>query len=64
MSATPEQLQMMLFDGAIRYAEQARKPLTEKKWDESYELLTKVQKIVFELNASLKHRSPMSRDRV
>ncbi len=55
LTATPEQLQMMLFDGAIRFAEQARKPLTDKKWDESYDLLTKVQKIVLELNSSLRH---------
>jgi flagellar secretion chaperone FliS len=54
MTATPEQLQLMLFDGAIRFGEQARKPLVEGRWDESYDLLTRVQKIVIELNSSLK----------
>jgi flagellar protein FliS len=54
MTATPEQLQMMLFDGAIRFGEQARAALEEKKWEVSYNMISRMQKILTELNCALK----------
>jgi flagellar secretion chaperone FliS len=54
-TATPEQLQLMLFDGGIRFAEQGRAALEKKDYETSYKALTQAQKIVNELNASLKH---------
>src|SRR5579862_8569711 len=54
-TATPEQLQLMLYDGAIRFSEQARIALEQKKFDVSFDLLTRAQKIIAELTASLKH---------
>jgi flagellar protein FliS len=54
-TATPEQLQLMLYDGAIRFSEQARIALQEKKFDQSFDLLSRTQKIIAELTASLKH---------
>ena len=39
----------MLYDGAIRFCDQARKALQEQHIEESYHLLGKVQKIVLEL---------------
>ncbi|HEV8606507.1 MAG TPA: flagellar export chaperone FliS [Tepidisphaeraceae bacterium] len=55
MTATPEQLQMMLFDGALRFCEQARSALTEKNYEQTYNLISKVQKILLEISCSLKH---------
>lgn len=55
MTATPEQLQMMLYDGAIRFSEQARIAMEARQFDQSYATLVKVQKIVVELVGSLKH---------
>ena len=55
LTATPEQLQMMLFDGAIRFCEQGKAALEKKDFDASYTSISKAQKIVLELNASLKH---------
>jgi flagellar protein FliS len=55
LTATPEQLQMMLFDGAIRFCEQGRTALAEKNWEQSYNLISRAQKIIVELNCSLKH---------
>lgn len=55
LTATPEQLQMMLYDGAIRFSEQARAALLEKNWEQSYNLISRVQKIVIEMSCSLKH---------
>ena len=55
MTATPEQLQLMLYDGAIRFTEQARGALGEKQFEASFNLLTKAQKIIVELQCGLKH---------
>jgi flagellar secretion chaperone FliS len=46
---------MMLFDGGLRFAEQARVALAAKKYDESYEAMSRLQKIVLELRLSLKN---------
>jgi flagellar protein FliS len=56
MTATREQLQMMLFDGAVRFAQQARAALEKKDFEASYTNLTRTQHIVLELNRSLRHR--------
>ncbi|HEV2296193.1 MAG TPA: flagellar export chaperone FliS [Tepidisphaeraceae bacterium] len=54
LTATPEQLQLMLYDGALRFGEQARVALHEKRFEESYRLISKVQKIITELSITLK----------
>ena len=53
-TATPEQLQMMLYDGAIRFTEQARPALEKKDWETSYNMISRAQKIITELLCSLK----------
>jgi flagellar protein FliS len=55
LTATPEQLQLMLYDGALRFGEQAKVALRQKDYEESYNLITRVQKIVNELTFTLKH---------
>ncbi len=55
MTATPEQLQMMLYDGALRFGEQARAALQERNFEKSYTMISRVQKIITEMTGSLKH---------
>lgn len=55
LTATPEQLQMMLFDGAIRFGEQARTALLDHKFEISYRMISSMQKIITELSGSLNH---------
>lgn len=55
LTATPEQLQLMLYDGALRFGEQARVALQEKRFEDSYRLISKTQKIITELSITLKH---------
>jgi flagellar secretion chaperone FliS len=55
LTATPEQLQLMLFDGALRFGEQARAALGKRDWEGTYNHIGRVQKIIAELTASLKH---------
>ena len=55
MTATPEQLQMMLYDGALRFGEQARVAIEQKNYEQSYNLICKVQKIISEMSCTLRH---------
>jgi len=55
LPATPEQLQLMLFDGALRFGEQARVALNSQNYEQSFLLITRTQKIVNELLCTLKH---------
>ena len=54
MTATPEQLQMMLYDGAIRFAEQAKAALDAGDFEKSYQGISRVQKILTEMSCGLK----------
>lgn len=54
MTASPEQLQLMLYDGAVRFAEQGRVAIESKQFDRSYDRLSKAQNIVLELQHGLK----------
>ncbi len=55
LTANPEQLQMMLFDGAIRFGEQARAALQINNFEISFQMISRMQKIISELTGSLKH---------
>ena len=54
MTATPEQLQMMLYDGALRFCEQARAALEAHDYERSYNMISRVQKILTELSCTMK----------
>jgi len=49
LTATPEQLQLMLYDGAIRFSRQARDALDRKDYETSYERLSRAQHIILEM---------------
>ncbi len=55
MTASPEQLQLMLYDGAIRFASQARDAIEKGEIESSYNLLTRAQTIVREMENGLRH---------
>ena len=55
MTATPEQLQLMLYDGAIRFARQARDALRAQDWETSCEKLIRAQRIIVEMQKGLRH---------
>lgn len=56
LTATPEQLQLMLYDGAIRFAEQAKVALQKNDFEGSYNGISRAQKIIAELSSSLRHK--------
>jgi flagellar secretion chaperone FliS len=55
LTATPEQLQLMLYDGAIRFTEQAKAALVKNDFENSFNGISRAQKIIAELSSSLKH---------
>jgi len=55
MTASPEMLTLMLWDGAIRFAEQGKDAILKKDIEGSYKALLRSQQIVMELISCLKH---------
>lgn len=53
MTANAEQLQLMLYDGAIRYTLQARDAIQAKDYETSYEKLSRAQRIILEMRCGL-----------
>ncbi len=53
MTASPEQLQLMLLDGAIRFATRGGQALQERDYEASFNALDRAQRIVLELNNGL-----------
>lgn len=56
MTATREELRLMLFDGAIKFARQGQAALAAGKHEDLYNNLLRSQKIVMELSTSLNHQ--------
>lgn len=54
MTASPEMLQLMLWDGAIRFAEQGKDAILKRDIEGSYKALLRSQKIVMEMSAGLR----------
>jgi len=54
MTASPEQLQLMLYDGAIRFCEQARPAIRGRDIEKSYSLLTRAENIIMEMMKSMR----------
>ena len=57
MTATPEQLQLMLYDGAIRFASQGGDAIEQDDYEASFETLSRAQKIVLELRAGVRREA-------
>jgi flagellar protein FliS len=53
-TAPPDKLLLMLFDGAIRFCNQAKKALAGQKLEESNYYIIKAEDIILELMTSLK----------
>ena len=55
LTASPEQLQLMLYDGCIRFSQQARDAIEQKDHETSYEKLTRAQHIIMEMQNGLNY---------
>jgi flagellar protein FliS len=65
LTATPEQLQLMLFDGAIRYAVRGQEAIAAKDIEGMFNSLDRAQRIVLQLSAGLQREvNPQLVDRM
>ncbi len=55
LTASPEELHLMLYDGAIRFAEEGKTALTEGNFEKAHNALVRAQNIVLEMSSSLNH---------
>ncbi|MEM9790602.1 MAG: flagellar export chaperone FliS [Planctomycetota bacterium] len=53
MTAAPEELRLMLFDGAVKFCKQARHAFDAGDFHASYEALAKAKKVVLELSVGM-----------
>jgi flagellar protein FliS len=54
LTASPEQLQLMLYDGAIRFANQGKEALIARDFEQSFEKLSRAQAILTEMESGLR----------
>ncbi len=54
LSASPEELRLMLIEGAVRFARTGREGLVEKNYEKSFENISQCKAIVMELLNALK----------
>jgi flagellar protein FliS len=59
-TATPAQLLIMLYDGAIKFTKQAMEAIEKKNYMEAHRNLIKVQDIVQEFIITLDHNAPVA----
>ncbi|MEX2214438.1 MAG: flagellar export chaperone FliS [Phycisphaeraceae bacterium] len=55
LTASPQELRLMLYDGAIKFCRQACDAIAQHQYETSYNGLMRAQKIVLELSTSLDH---------
>lgn len=55
LTASPEQLLLMLYDGAIRFTRQGLQGLEQSNWEQAFTGFSRAQKIVLELLNSLNY---------
>ena len=54
LTATPEQLTLMLYNGALRFMTEGREALEKKNYEEANTALQKAQNIIIEFRVTLK----------
>lgn len=56
MTASPEELRLLLYEGAIKFIRQARDGIAKSDHEAAYNGIIRAQKIVLELSTSLNHQ--------
>jgi len=55
LTASPEQLHLMLYDGAIRFTQQGIEGIQNKNWEQAFNGFSRAQKIILEMTQSLNY---------
>lgn len=59
-TATPGELTLMLYNGALKFLKQTKASISEKKWDKAHEYNMRVQTIIQELIITLDRTYPIA----
>lgn len=62
MTATPEELTLMLYDGAIKFCNIAIAGIEEKDVEKTHNNIKKVEDIITEFQVTLNHKYPVADD--
>ena len=62
MTASPAELTLMLYEGAIKFANLAIAGIEEKDIQKAHTNLMKVERIIEEFQATLNHKYPVAKD--
>lgn len=60
MTASPQELTMMLYDGAVKFANQAIVAIDQNDLPKAHELIIRCQDIILELQSSLDMKYPVA----
>lgn len=61
MTATPEALTLMLYNGALRFMKEGNEAMLKKEWEQCNTSLQKAQRIILEFQATLKMEYEISK---
>ena len=61
MTATPEALTLMLYNGALRFMKEGQEAMEAKQWEHCNNALQRAQKIILEFQATLKMEYDISK---
>lgn len=62
MTASPAELTLMLYDGAIKFTNMAIAGIEEKSIEKTHNNIVKVENIISEFQATLNHQYPVAKD--
>lgn len=62
MTASPAELTLMLYEGAIKFCNIAIRAVEEKDVPKAHENIIKVENIISEFQATLNHKYPVAKD--
>lgn len=62
MTASPAELTLMLYDGAIKFCNIAVAAIEKKDIQKAHDNIMKTQKIIMELQSTLDHKYPVAQD--
>jgi flagellar protein FliS len=62
LTASQEELTLMLYNGAIKFTNQAIEAIKAKKIEEAHDKIIRIEDIIQEFMASLNHEYPVAKD--
>ena len=62
LTSSPQELTLMLYNGAIKFCMQGKQAIEEKNIQESHRLIMRAQDIIVELQATLDPKYPISEE--